>query len=331
MYRLNRISEVPFRDAFPEVSFHNIPRSCNRLVIVNNQWHPNNIISHEFHVWLLVREPVIRSSPGWVTRHMNRQKLLRVLLFFLVISLLAASVSAALDRDTIPVSKDPLAENNPEIVSALKTHVAYVGQTQQARMDGVIAYIDRISGGNGTSNLHYIEEDYMATASSIPVMQTADEITEAREELRTQSQLFAEETKAQIVLFNGSTDDMRGSISNSVQSVDNSYSSMKDSLWLAKDTARITVFNQASQQRTALLNSLSKQGIDISLARNISQQIDTQRSAIQKALSDNSVSSLKTANSGLKALNRQFRGTVQVYRTDMQIQMKQAYVLAMNK
>jgi len=262
---------------------------------------------------------------------MNRQKLLCVLLFFLVISLLAASASAALDRDTIPVSKDPLAENNPEIVSALKTHVAYVGQTQQARMDGVIAYIDRISGGNGTSNLHYIEEDYMATASSIPVMQTADEITEAREELRTQSRLFAEETKAQIVMFNGSTDDMRGSISTSVQSVDNSYSSMKDSLWLAKDTARITAFNQASQQRAALLNSLSMQGIDISLAQNISRQIDTQRSAIQKALSDNSVSSLKTANSGLKALNRQFRGAVQVYRTDLQIQVKQAAVLAMNE
>jgi hypothetical protein len=248
----------------------------------------------------------------------------------LVISLLGTSVSAALDRDTIPVSKDPLAQNDPEIISALKTHVAYVGQTQQARMNGVIAYIDRISGGNGTSNLYYIEEDYMATASSIPLMQTADEITEAREELRMQSRLFAEETKAQIVMFNGSTDDMRGSINTTVKSVDNSFSGMKDSLWLAKDTARITVFNQESQQRTALLNSLSRQGIDISLARNISQQIDTQRSAIQKALSDNSVSSLKTVNSGLKTLNRQFRGAVQVYRTDLQIQMKQAAVLAIN-
>ena len=191
---------------------------------------------------------------------MKRKKIVCVLLFFLVISLLGASVSAALDRDTIPVSKDPLAQNDPEIISALKTHVAYVGQTQQARMNGVIAYIDRISGGNGTSNLYYIEEDYMATASSIPLMQTAEEITEAREELRMQSRLFAEETKAQIVMFNGSTDDMRGSINTTVQSVDNSFSGMKDSLWLAKDTARITVFNQESQQRTALLNSLSRQG-----------------------------------------------------------------------
>jgi hypothetical protein len=298
---------------------------------VNNQWYPDNIIRQETHVWLLVREPVIWSSPFWVTRSMKRKKIVCVLLFFLVISLLGASVSAALDRDSIPVSKDPLAKNDPEIISALKTHVAYVGQTQQARMNGVIAYIDRISGGNGTSNLYYIEEDYMATASSIPLMQTADEITEAREELRTQSRLFAEETKAQIMMFNGSTDDMRGSINTTVQSVDNSFSGMKDSLWLAKDTARITVFNQESQQRTALLNSLSRQGIDISLARNISQQIDTQRSTIQKALSDNSVSSLKTANSGLKALNRQFRGAVQVYRTDLQIQMKQAAVLAINE
>jgi predicted phage tail protein len=113
--------------------------------------------------------------------------------------------------------------------------------------------------------------------------------------------------------------------------VDNSSPGVKESLWLARDTARITVFNQESQQRTALLNSLSRQGIDISLARNISQQIDTQRSAIQKALSENSVSSLKTVNSGLKALNRQFRGEVQAYQIDLQIQMKQASALAMNE
>jgi flagellar biosynthesis GTPase FlhF len=262
---------------------------------------------------------------------MNGRKIVCLFLFFLVIVLLVVPVSAALDRDTLPVSKDPLAENNPEIIAALKTHIAYVGQSQQARMDGVIAYIDRISGGNGTSSLRDIEDDYMETASSIPVMQTADEITEARGELRTQTQLFSEETKAQMVMFNGSTDDMRGAINASAQPMENSSSTLKESLWLAKDTARITVFNKESQERTALLSTISKQGIDTSHARNISEQIDTQRSAIQKALADNSARSLKAANSGLKSLNHQFRGVVKAYRGDVEIQMKQAAVLAMNQ
>jgi hypothetical protein len=252
-------------------------------------------------------------------------------LFISVIILMIIPVSASLDRDTIPVSKDPLAENNPEIIAALKTHIAYVGQTQQARMDGVIAYIDRISRGNGSSTLRYIEDDYMETASSIPVMETAGEIAEAREELRTQSQLFSEETKAQMVMFNGSTDAMRDAINASVQLTENPSSALKESLWLARYTARITVFNKESRERTALLSTISKQGIDTSHARNISEEIDSQRSAIQKALTGNSARSLKEANSGLRSLNHQFRGVVQAYRNDLQLQMNQATILAMNQ
>jgi len=262
---------------------------------------------------------------------MIRRKIVGMSLFFLLVTLILVTVSASLDRDTIPVSKDPLEQNNPEIIAVLKTHIAYVGQTQQARMDGVIIYIDSISNGNGTSNLRYIKDDYMEIASSIPVMKTADEITEAREELRTQSQLFAEETKAQMVMFNGSTYEMRGAINESVQSMENSYSTLKNSLWLAKDTARITVFNKESRDRTALLSTISKQGIDISLAKNISDKIDAQRSTIQKALADNSARSLKKVNSGLKSLNNQFRGAVNTYRADQEIQMKRAAVLAMNR
>jgi flagellar biosynthesis GTPase FlhF len=262
---------------------------------------------------------------------MNHKNIACLFLFFSVVILMIVPVSASLDRDTIPVSKDPLAENNPEIIAALKTHIAYVGQSQQARMDGVIAYIDSISGGIGTSSLRDIENDYMETASSVPVMQTADEIAEARGELRTQTRLFSEETKAKMIMFNGSTDDMRGAINASFQLMENSSSALKESLWLAKDTARITVFNKASQERTALLSTISNQGIDTSHARNISEQIDSRRSVILKALADNSARSLKEANSGLRSLNHQFRGVVQAYRGDVEIQMKQAAVLSMSQ
>ena len=51
------------------------------------------------------------------------------------------------DGNPVPVSKDTLAQDNPELIGPLKTHVAYVGQTQDARMDGVIDYIDTISDG----------------------------------------------------------------------------------------------------------------------------------------------------------------------------------------
>lgn len=229
----------------------------------------------------------------------------------------------------VPASKGPLAQDNPELIGPLKNHVAYVGQVQDARMNGVISYIDTISDGKGSGSLRGIQEDYLAVASSIPVMQTADDIADARSELQRQSRLFAEETKLQIVAFNGSTDAMREKAAASMQPVEDSITSMQDSLWLAKDTARLTVFNQESLQRAAVLRSMSKQGIDISRAEKISQQIDARRGDLQKALNDKSVGALKAANQGLKILNREFRTTVEGYQAEYQIEMKRAAILAM--
>jgi hypothetical protein len=253
--------------------------------------------------------------------------LLGILLVCAFISPALASVSA--DVSTIPKSSDTLAQDNPELISCLKTHVAYVGQTQDGRMAGVISYIDTISSGQGSGNLRDIREDYMTVASSIPVMQTADDIAEARVELQRQSRLFSEETKIQMVIFNGSTDTMREQASASMQIVEDSITSLKDSLWLAKDTARLTVFNQESQQRAAVIRSLSRQGVDITRAANISQEIDAQRNDLQKALTAKSTTALKTTNSGLKVLNREFRTTVEGYQTNLQIETKRDAILAM--
>jgi hypothetical protein len=253
--------------------------------------------------------------------------LMGFLLASLVISPVFASVPAEIT--TIPESKDTLAQDNPELITALKTHVAYVGQSQDARMDGVIAYIDTISDGTGSENLREIQDDYLAVASSIPVMQNYGDIADARIELQRQSRLFAEETKAQMIAFNGSTDAMREMASESMQSVEDSITSMRESLWLAKDTARLTIFNQESQNRETILRIMSKQGVDVSIAQNISQQIDARRTDLQNALNAKSVPSLKNTNSGLKLLNREFRATVDGYRTNLQIEMKRAAILAM--
>jgi hypothetical protein len=255
---------------------------------------------------------------------------LALLSFFLTwffVSPVLASVSA--DTTIIPQSRDTLAQDNPEFIRALKTHVAYVGQAQDARMDGVITYIDTISDGTGSGTLREIQEDYMAVASSIPVMQTADDIAGARAELQRQSRLFAEETKAQLVLFNGSTDTMRETASASMQSVEDSFTSLKNSLWLANETARLTVFNRESGQRAAVIRSLTKQGVDVTRASNISQQIDARRSDLEKALTDKSVRALVATNNGVRALNREFRTTVDGYQQELQIERKRTAILAM--
>ena len=296
---------------------------------MNNFRHPANIIelfTHAVNVYgitcICTRTSIIRPL----------RKVAPAILGLILTCVLLSPVFASVIQDgtPVPMSKGTLAQNSPDLIGPLKNHVAYVGQTQDARMDGVIAYIDTISDATGTGSLREIQEDSMAVASSIPVMQTADDIAEARTELQRQSCLFAEETRLQMVTFNGSTDAMREKVSASMQPVEDSITRLKDSLWLAKDTARLTVFNRESQQRAEILRSLSKQGIDISRAENISRQIDARRSDVQAALSGKSVGALKTANQSIKQLNREFRTTVEGYRIEHQIEMKRAAILAMN-
>ena len=149
------------------------------------------------------------------------------------------------------------------------------------------------------------------------------------QDLQVQTRLFSEETKAQMVMFNGSTDAMRGSISVSTQAVEASFTNMKDSLWLARDTARLTVFNTYSRKRDELITGLSAQGVDTSIAQKISDQIAAERSDLKTALFTKQDGAIQNVNSGLKDLNRQFRDIIQGYRTDRKIQVDKAAIMAM--
>lgn len=248
----------------------------------------------------------------------------------LVSSAVIIPVSASVSDDTAPIpeSRDLPAQDNPEAISALKTHIAYVGQSQDARMNGVISYIDRISDAKGSQTLREIRDDYLCIASSIPLMQTADDISEARLQMQQQSRLFAEETKAQIVIFDGNTTQMREHSTAAVQVMEESFVSLNRSLWLAKESARLTVFNRESEQRATILQNLSEQGVDVSRAAGISDQIDAKRSELKKALTDRSVPALLTVNAGIKPLNREFRKAVDDYKNGLTIEMKRAAIIA---
>ena len=260
---------------------------------------------------------------------MNRLEILcAVFCLLCVISMIAPIVSALPENTALSGSQNTIIQDNAELLSSLKTHVAYISRLQQARMDGVIQYIDQISGGTGSANLQQIQEDYLIAAFSIPVMRTVDEINAARDEMRQQSILFADETNVQMSMFNGTTDEMRANANSNMQTIEGTFNSVMYSSWLASETTRLTVFNQSSERRTLILDKLSVQGIDTSHAKNLSEQIDAQQSEMENALLQNRDGELQPITSGLKQLNRQFRNTIEGYQTDAMIQMKTADMIA---
>jgi hypothetical protein len=246
-------------------------------------------------------------------------------LIFLFLSALFVPVGSAVIQSTGQSGvQSYVIQDSAELISPLKMHIAYVGKTQQARMDGVITYIDRISGGTGTAGLRQIEEDYLTAAFPVPIMRTVDEITEAREEMRHQSILFADETNMQLALFNGSAADMQSSVTAALQPVEDSSNSLQYSSWLASQSTRSTVFNQSAGRRTAILEDLSLHGVDVTYPKNLSAQIDAQQAELENALLQNRNGALLSINSELKHLKQKFYATVEEYRMNLQVQMKAA-------
>ena len=254
---------------------------------------------------------------------MNRPEILRTGLVLLFLSALCVPLAGAATQSSGQSdSQSYVIQDSAELISPLKMHIAYVGKTQQARMDGVITYIDRISGGSGTSGLRQIQEDYLMAAFPVPVMRTVEEITEAREEMRRQSVLFVDETNAQLVMFNGSTADMRSSAEAALHPVEESFTCLKYSSWLASQTTRTMVFNQSSERRMAILDDLSLQGMDVTYPKTLSTQIDAQHAELENALLQNHDEALLSLNSGIRLLKQQFRTTVVGYHMDLQAQLK---------
>ena len=246
-------------------------------------------------------------------------------LILLIISAFFMPIAGAVNQNSGQSgSRKDIIQDSAELISPLKIHIAYVGKTQQARMDGVITYIDRISGGSGTSGLRQIQEDYLMAAFPVPVMLTVEEITEAREEMRRQSILFVDETNAQLTMFNGSYADMQTSAEASLHPVEESYNCLKYSSWLASQTTRFMVFNQSSERRMAILDDLNLHGMDVTYPKTLSTQIDAQHNELENALLQNQDGASISINSGLRLLKQQFRITVVGYQMDLQAQLKAA-------
>ena len=102
------------------------------------------------------------------------------------------------------------------------------------------------------------------------------------------------------------------------------------SSWLASDTTRLRLFNRSSERRTATLDMLNSQGLDVSEVQNLSDQIDAQHAELENAFLQNRDESLLSITSGLKYLNQQFRNTIEVYRINAQIQIKTTEIMSMN-
>jgi hypothetical protein len=220
----------------------------------------------------------------------------------------------------MPNSSDYSVKDDPLQLTLLKSHTAYVGEAQQARMDGVIRYIDTISNGTGSVGLRMIEQNYMATVSSVPLMFTNSEIEVARITLKDLSRKFSDETIAKMNTFKGRPEGLKTSIDRSVSAFDDSLTAVPDRLWLAQESARVIVFNSSSLERQILLARLGAGGEDTTQAQQISTDIDAKFPDLQAAIAGGKKGAIQEVNRAIWGLSQQFRSVVEDYQKNLKIQ-----------
>jgi hypothetical protein len=250
---------------------------------------------------------------------------------FLVAALLVPLSSAASGDSGNLNSQNYLSKDDPQIIASLKSHIVYIGESQQARMNGVIRYADSISNGSGVDDLQWIQEDYLMAASSIPLMYTSDQITSARTEMQAQSVRFADESANQLVMFNGNVDSMRAFINDSMLGFDDSFNDPNHTPWLTTARARLTVFNESANDRNVTLSVLRAQGVDVTQAEKISEEINAEHTELMGVLTHKSDLTIEQFNSKVKILNQDFRNAVREYRANMQIQVQFAAIRAIKE
>jgi hypothetical protein len=247
-----------------------------------------------------------------------------------ILMLAVPFVSASVGSTSIPGSSGPGQADQPDAIASLKLHTAYVCEDQDLSMLGTIHYIDTISKGAGITGLQQIRDDYLVIASSIPMMRTSDDITRARDELREQTQQFAEETAARMVQFNGSRAAMKTSSRAYINTTRTILSGNESTHWLANESARLTLFNRASVERLLLLRELGRQGINTNTTQlvNLSAGIDAERPDLRNALSNKSTEALESANEAIRILTHQFRDRVAAVRAAHEIELKRDAMMA---
>lgn len=217
-------------------------------------------------------------------------------------------------------STQPNARDDPQLLSGLKTHIGHYGEVQQAQMDGTIRYINIITNGTGIYSLQNYEEDYLAAASSVPLMTTADDISAARDTMQDKTRKFAAETQDKMMKYNGKPADLGRYVNTSVSLAEDSIRQANGSSWLARNTSRLVVFNMYSYQRTAILDDLQNRGLNVTDARTISDAIDGQRPALRDAVLNQKTGTLKETNRAIDEQNRKFRTLVSGYYGQVQLQ-----------
>ena len=205
--------------------------------------------------------------------------------------------------------------DQPEHITAMQAHAAYLGTIGQAQMDGAVTYIGSISNGAGTGQLSSLESQFSGTETSVQTMTTADQIKAAETQMSADRKEFMTDAKGSLPEYNGTAKALHEAVNGSVMAQSGTIQSLRNTWWTDRGTARMDEFAHNDQNRNNVLAKLTAKGRDVSQAQAVENQIQQEGVALKTAFENQNGDAVEAANQQLSTLCTQFRDIVKGYRT----------------
>ncbi|RZN36906.1 MAG: hypothetical protein EFT35_07420 [Methanophagales archaeon ANME-1-THS] len=201
------------------------------------------------------------------------QKSVIVLIVILALSSTCVSVVSAEDF--------PVLDKEVEIRQA---HLKWTAAIYETSMNAVIAYIDEISEGTGTSELISLRDDFKAQTEKIGTLTTHVALNNALRQLAQITTDFRLETRKQMDEHNGRYLELVNRVETALDENQEELDSLKNTYWEKREENTLAIFDIRVNRAQTILDTLQTKGYDTGEAQKKLDEIKAKRSGLEAAL-----------------------------------------------
>lgn len=203
---------------------------------------------------------------------MKREFLMALGVMLIICSTFMSAVSA---------EEFPILDRQVEIRQA---HLAWISAVQETSMEAIIAYIDEISNGTGTSELTLLRDDFKDQTDEIETLTTHIALNEALRQLQQITADFRVEGRKQMSAYNGKYAELAIALKDALAENKETLDNLEDTYWETRKTNALEIFDLRVENAQTILDTLENLGYSTSEAQAKLDEITVKKSDLETAL-----------------------------------------------
>jgi hypothetical protein len=171
-------------------------------------------------------------------------------------------------------------------VETRQAHLKWITTIQETSMDAVIAYIDEISNGTGTSELESLRDEFQAQTAAIETLTTHVALNNALRQLRQITTDFRLETRKQMNGHNGKYLELLRRTKTALDEHKGELDNLRDTYWEERKDNALEIFDIRVDRAQNVINTLRDKGYDSGEAQGKLDEIKAKRSDLEDAFNE---------------------------------------------